>query len=162
MTANFSTRHALFEGHVHLLSIKRPAEAGATPEKTDLTSDRLEYWYRDRRALASGGVRVINEKDEVLTGDQITVNLKDRSMVAQGSVKGRFLIEEKQEPGPPEAAPPEAAPATPAPAEASSEVAPPAEAAPAEAVPPATVPPSEGSPATETPPAETTPPATDQ
>ena len=103
-------------------------------EKTTITCDRLEYYYREKRAVAAGNVKAVQKRgtaeadsatflvnDEVLTVagnvrmttdkgetfrcDKITISLKDNWLEAEGQVASQFKVTEKEE-APPAPKPP--------------------------------------------------------
>jgi len=150
-------RLAVFKGHVTMVvqRKKQPAPAPAAAEKggqkakeeektesieayagepTTITCDRLEYYYREKRAVAAGNVKAVQKRgtaeaesatflvnDEVLTVagnvrmttdkgetfrcDKITISLKDNWLEAEGQVASHFKVTEKAEEKPAAPAP---------------------------------------------------------
>jgi len=135
---DFDKRLAAFQGHVTLVVRKKKSEGGAGEKKdeesigayagepTTITCDRLEYYYREKRAVAAGGVKAVQKKgtaeadratflvnDELLVVagnvrmrtdkgetfrcEKITISLKDNWLDAEGQVASRFKITEDEE-----------------------------------------------------------------
>ena len=95
-------------------------------EKTTITCDRLEYSYRDKRAVASGAVKAVqkdqtaygdravydeqedtllvtgnvrlhNEQGENFRCDRVMISLKDDWLEAEGGVASHFVVKEEEE-----------------------------------------------------------------
>lgn len=162
---DFRERRAAFVGNVVMVTQKQPEAAAlegkqpAAPprekagnhadedrplrsyreQKSTITCSRLEYSYRDKQAVASGGVkavqrdrtaygdkavyseqedtllitgnvRVENTKGETFRCDRVLISLGEDWLEAQGGVASHFLVKDEEEPK----APAGAIPSTPA------------------------------------------------
>ena len=121
--ADFRGRRAVFETNVSFVTTL--AASDATPgEKTTMACTKLEYFYRQRKGVAAGPVRVEqtdqrasgeaaiydgeaetfaimgsvkvdNDRGETFECAKATLSLKDDTFELEGPGKGQFLIEEE-------------------------------------------------------------------
>jgi lipopolysaccharide assembly outer membrane protein LptD (OstA) len=140
---DFDKRLAVFTGHVTLVAERKkksekPAEESGKEDTqkieayaakpTTITCDRLEYYYREKRAVAAGHVKAVQERgtaeaeratylvddellvaagnvrmrtdeDETFRCDKITISLKENWMEAEGQVASHFKVTEEEAEG---------------------------------------------------------------
>lgn len=120
---DFRGRRAVFENNVDFVT-ELPAADGTPAQKTSVACTRLEYFYRQRKGVATGPVRVeqtdqratgdaaiydgeaetfaimgsvkvMNDRGETFDCTKATLSLKDDTIALEGPGTGRFLIEEE-------------------------------------------------------------------
>ena len=121
---DFGKRRAVFEGDVRLVTER--AVEGSAPETTTTVCTKLEYFYRQRKGVATGPVRVEqadqrasgdaaiydgeaetfrlvgsvvvkNDRGDVLEAESATLSLKDDT-IEMGPGKAQFRMEEEAPP----------------------------------------------------------------
>lgn len=101
-TVNFKDKKGVLAGSVHMVAKPKPkaettTEAADTSkpkslrsefkDEVDITCDKIEYWYKDKRAVVSSALKMI-QKARTLTADSGTYDGKDEIVELVGNVKG--------------------------------------------------------------------------
>ena len=105
-TVNFKDKKSVLAGSVRMIAkpkVKATTETAtqtATAEtskpkslrdewkdEVEITCDKIEYWYKDKRAVVSSPLKMV-QKSRTMTADSATYNGKDEIVQLVGNVKG--------------------------------------------------------------------------
>ena len=101
-TVNFKEKKGTLTGSVHMVAKPKPKPETTTAaadtskpkslrsefkDEVDITCDKIEYWYKDKRAVVSSPLKMI-QKTRTLTADSGTYLGKDEIVELVGNVKG--------------------------------------------------------------------------
>ena len=99
-SVNFKEKKGILTGGVHMVAKPKPKPATETADSSkpkslreewkddvDITCDKIEYWYKDKRAVVSSPLKMV-QKTRTLTADSATYDGKAEIVQLVGNVKG--------------------------------------------------------------------------
>ena len=101
-SVNFKEKKSVLAGGVHMIAKPKPKPGAETvtadtskpkslrdewKDEVEITCDKIEYWYKDKRAVVSSPLKMV-QKTRTMTADSAAYNGKDEIVQLVGNVKG--------------------------------------------------------------------------